>query len=180
MTMQLYEYVNSNGMFEHLLTRGFLSGYPLLESAETMDSLLVFKYGDRVVLPKLSLSTTTLAAYIDLTLSDKWTDLLAANNVPTLNDDVHTVQETITNNSTKENNAENLNKVSAYDSDVLITDDGNTLVGNETANGETVRTLTDSNSNHANQYVNISTKQKNNIIDVILYDIADAITLSVY
>lgn len=179
--MKLYEYVDSNSLFEHLITNGFLSKFPLIVDAQTWDSLLVLKYGDRSLMPKLSLSTpTTISTYIDLTLSDKWTDLLAANEVSPLNDDVHTVQETITNNSTKENIAENVNKVSAYDSDELITDDGSSLNSNEVADGQTVRTLTDSNSNYVSQYANISTKQKNNIIDVILYDVADALTLSVY
>lgn len=178
--MKLYEHINGDGLFDKLLTSGFLSKFPLIIDAQTWDDLLVLKYGDRCINPKLSLSSTTIITYIDLTYSDKWTDLLAANEVSPLNDDVHTVQETINNTSNKENNAENVNKVSAYDSDELITDDGSTLTSNETADGETVRTLTDSNSNYVGRYANISTKQKNNIIDTILYDVADAITLSVY
>lgn len=178
--MQLHEYIKTNGLFEHLLRRGFLSKYPLIQDGQTWNELITFKYGDRILVSKLSLSTNTLSTYIDMLYSEKWTDLLAANKVSPLVDDTNTVQETIVNSITKANTGESLNKVSAYDSDVLINDDGNSITSNEVADGETVRTMTDTNTNHANQYLNITNKQKNNIVNTILYDVADAITLSVY
>lgn len=88
--------------------------------------------------------------------------------------------ETITENVNRDNTSDSINKVAAYNSDTLITNDGNNLTGNETVVGSKTRTLTDSKSDLNLAYDHLLLLEKNNIMNVVIKDVSDFLTLTIY
>ena len=184
--MRLNDYIKTNSLFQELYTKESLTGFILIvPEYDLMDELLAYTYGDRLLSPKFidssnSPSISLIALHLDKAYNAKWSALLNIEKNKEIHDNVNTTVETIDNSSVKTNNAESLNKVSAYNTEELLTDDGNTVTSNEGVDGNTIRTNTNTDTNFRNQYLNISQLHKNNIIDTILYDVANALTLSIY
>ena len=184
--MRLSEYIKTNSLFQELYTKESCSGLILVvPEYSSMDELLTYTYGDRLLSPKFSDSSTSpsislIGLHLDRTFNAKWTALLSIEKNKEIHDNVNTITETIDNTSVKTNDSESLNKVSAYNTDELLIDDGSTVTSNEGVDDKTIRTMTNTDTNFRNQYLNISELHKNNIIDTILYDVANALTLSIY
>lgn len=91
-----------------------------------------------------------------------------------------TLTETITENGNRNNTSDSVNKVAAYNSDTLITNDGNNLTGNEVTTGTRTKTLTDSKSDLSLAFNHLLLIEKNNIMDVVIKDVSNFLTLSIY
>lgn len=90
------------------------------------------------------------------------------------------ITETITENETRDNTSDNVNKVSAYNSDSLITNDGSNSNGNETVTSSKTRTLTDSKTDLNLAFNHLLLMEKNNIMNIVIKDVSDFLTLSIY
>ena len=178
--MKLNEYLTGN-LIELLLASGVTFIEP--EKVNTMNNLLLVKYGERVLYSKFELLTLQeISDMIALIHNQHWQDLIAlkASEVNPFYTSTDTLTETITETGNTTNTSEKLNKVSAYNDDELIVNDGDSSNQNENKQGETVRTLTNNKMDINNAYNNLSLSAKNNIIELVLKDIADFLTLTIY
>ena len=158
---------------------------PIFDSMPTvvLDNLLVTKYGERTLFPKLAGQTLDdLTDMILFTYSSKWQKLvtLDASGYDVAASKINTVTETVDNSENRVNVKDDINKVTAYNSLDLINNDGSESNSTDTMTGTTTRTVTDSTIDLTTAFNNLSLAEKNNIMNTVLYDVADFLTLSIY
>lgn len=180
--MNLAQYLGQSNIFTHLMA---LSDNPIftIENTQRMDMLLKLNHGDKVVFNKLeSVSVESIAEMLAVQHGKNWKRILdvSLNGLNIGASSVHTVTETTIEKESRTNVREDVNKVSAYNSDELVTNDGANSNNNENVNGDRTRLLTDEVSDYKTQYNNLSLSIKNNIIDIIITDVSNFLTLSIY
>lgn len=179
--MKLNEYLGNENLIALLVISGvdFLQG----KDADTLNNLMLVNYGERELYSKFEvLELQEISDMVALIHSQHWQDLIAlkASEINPIYSQTNTITETVTETGNTINTSEKLNKVSASNSDELIINDGDSANQNENKQGETVRTLTDHKMNVANAYNNLSLSAKNNIINIVIKDIVDFLTLTIY
>ena len=179
--MKLNEYLRNDNLISLLLSSGVSFIQP--ENINTMNTLLMVNFGERVLYDKFELITVPeISDMIALVHSVHWQDLIAlkASEVNPIYSSSNTVTETVTETGNTINTNENVNKISAANDDELIVNDGSSNNQNENKQGHRIRTFTDNKTDFNNVYINLSLSAKNNIINIVLKDIADFLTLTIY
>ena len=179
--MTLNEFILVDGVFEHIQT--FKPDLPFLGDGqnEVMDRLLMLEYGDRLVYRKLiPYPANQICEMLVKQHGHKWDALIEIGELNKLADSTRTVTETTTNNEIRNNTRDDKNLISAYNDDTLIVNDGLLSTGVDDLKGDGTRTMTDETINLKNAYNNLSLSDKNNIMNVVLKDVASFITLSIY
>ena len=182
MNITLNEFLNQGDLWSRVLSLA----PDTVKNIATADKLKVnslFKYGNRTIYDMaLLLSDEELASDIVLAYGDKWESLVAAEldklDITML--DGRMVTEKVIHTNTKTGSVDNENKVSAFNSDVLVTSDGTHSSNTDTDDGTKTRTLSDGNVGLNNLLNNLSLLQQTNIINVVVNDVVNHITLSVY
>ena len=180
--MNLAEYLGQTNIFTELMEVG---SNPIfnIENNQNMNMLLKLNHGDKVVFDKFNtISIKEVAQMLMLQHGKNWQRVIdvSVNGLNIGASSVHTVTETTTETESRINSREDLNKVSAYNSDELVTNDGTNSNNNENVNGDKTRILTDEVSDYATQFNNLSLSIKNNIIDIVITDVSNFLTLSIY
>lgn len=148
-----------------------------------LDLLINMNYGKRNLYSEIAGKTLKEVAQMIIFLNkDKWNNAIlvaSSDNEIGLND-VRKVTENIVTNENRTNNRDDVNKVSAYNSDELINNDGMNSVSNEDMDNTKNRTLTDGKYNLSTAYENLSLLSKNNIMEMVVKDTVEFMTLSIY
>ena len=179
--MTLNDFILIDGIFNHIHT--LKPDLPFLGDGqnEVMDRLLILNYGDRLVYRKLiTYPANQICEMLVKQHSHKWVALLELESLNKLADRSRTITETTTNNETRNNTRDDKNLISAYNDDSLIINDGSLSVGSDDLTGTETRTMTDSTIDLKNVYNNLSLSDKNNIMNIVLKDVASFITVSIY
>ena len=148
-----------------------------------LDMLQVNQYGDRSVFNKMATKTIDeIADSIVLTHRNSWAKLIELNSLDINLGSTGTkkITENIDDDETRTNLKNDLNKVSAYNTDQLIVNDGMSSDSNDTLKGSKKRILTEENLNLDIAYTNLSLIQKHNIINIVLKDVSNYLTLDIY
>lgn len=160
-----------------------LGPLPFTATAVQLDALLDDSYGERFVFSKLVPKTVAyVAENIRALYLDQWTKLVEvqATDFNLLSGATKKTTETITRKEDRVNNRDDVNKVSAFNTDDLITDTGSTSNSTDGLTGDTDRVLTEENINLQNAFANLSLLEQSNILKVVNKDVANYLTLSVY
>ena len=182
MNITLNEFLNQGNLWSRVLSLA----PDTVKNIATADKLKVssiFKHGNKTVFDKaLLLSDDELASDIILTYGDKWDSLITAelDKLDITMADGRMVKEVTTHTFTKTGSVDNENKVSAFNSDVLVTSDGTHSGSTDTDDGTKTRTLNDGVGGLNSLLNNLSLLQQTNIINVVVNDVVNHITLSVY
>lgn len=179
--MTLKELILLDGVFDHIYTLKpdlpFLGG----EQNEIMDTLLMMNYGDRSVYRKLiPYPASQICEMLVKQHSHKWVALLELETLNKLADKSRTITETTASNETRNNTRDDKNLISAYNDETLIINDGSLSVGSDDLTGTETRTMTDETINLKTAYNNLALSDKNDIIKIVLKDVASFITVSIY
>lgn len=177
--IKLSDFLEHGSLFNELET---IKPMPFMSVDDNvvLDSLLALQYGERTVYSKLlTTSFPDIAKMIVKTRGDYWDGLIKIDDDEPSNKK-RTLTETITTNENRNNTRDDKNVVAAFNSDDLITNDGTLVVGADDLTGNKTRTLTDENTSLHSAYYNLSLQQKNNIMNVVLLDVANFLTLSIY
>ena len=153
------------------------------DNKSVLNNLLIVKYGDKTLYSKFELLTVNeIAEMILLTHKTHWLELVSFKDseLNPFAGSKNVITETITETGNIVNNNDRVNKVSAYNDDELIVNDGDSTISNEQKKGETIRTLTSENFDYRNAYNNLSLSDKTNILKIVIKDIADFLTLTIY
>lgn len=180
--LKLEEYLKQGDLFNILHTMGSLEGIDVVDVPK-MDMMLSLNHGQKTVYEGIGLKTINeVAQMLSLLNKDKWKkSILLESNI----DDIGMVNtrkltETIIENESRINNRDNINKVSAYNSDEMINNDGSNSISNEGLDSTKTRTITDGVYDINNAYKNLSSMSKNNIMEMIIKDVSNFMTLSIY
>lgn len=153
------------------------------EDVATLDLMQSLNFGQKIVFSAFTgVNINSVAGQIVKLYSDKWNKLIEANNLAANigANNTHKITENINFTGDKNGTGETDNKVSAYNSDDLITDTGASNNTTEKNITETVRSVTDETFNLQTAFNNLSLVEKNNIIGTVLKDVSNYLTVSVY
>ena len=178
--MLLKEYlenVNIFNLINEIEPINFLNPLDLI----TLDLRLKVLSGNKTIFESFEkLDPELLAGLISLDFSEKWFKLFGilseAQNINPRNEITETINKTETKNAT----STNIGKVSGFNSDDLLVNDGSETTGLDDATGETVRTLVSQDIDLNISFKTLNLLQQNSIIQTIVSDVAGYLTLSIY
>ena len=151
--------------------------------AVVLDKNLILNHGDKNIFYKIPLmGLDDIAKDIGFNYKKKWEDLISIKSL-NLNigaDNTHKISETLTHAETRINTQENINKVSAFNTDGLLANDGSNSNNSDDIDYSKVKTLTDENLSLETAFNNLSLSQKNIIIRTVNNDISSLLTLDIY
>lgn len=180
--LTLGEYLEGDsmwGLIQALYPFPFLGEY----TPTKLDSLLILNHGDKLIYHKIpAMGFELVAQDVVFNYKQKWLDLLAINEL-TLNigaDSTHKISETLTHAETRINIQDNINKVSAFNTDELIANDGSNSNNSDDIDYSKTRVLTDETLSLQTAFNNLNVKQKNTIIQTVNNDVASLLTLNIY
>ncbi len=146
-----------------------------------LDLRLKVLYGDRPLFSSFeNLEPEIVANLLVLDFSEKWEKLIG---VLAQTDNVNPrreITETITSGETRTNTSNTLGKVSGFNSDDLLINDGTEVEGLDVSDGERIRTLTDAQINLEQSFKLLNVVDKNSILQTVMADVSNYLTLSIY
>ena len=155
----------------------------VMMDSDKLFNLFMVLYGDRNVNPSIiNLTPFQIADLLTFEYGKKW-EILSNEIWVGFNlgaKQVNKKTETITKTENREVLKDDVNKVSAYDTDELIVNDGNTSNTTDGLTGNESRVTTDEIIDMETVYNNLANSQKNSIIVSVLNDVKNFITLSIY
>ena len=177
--------------------RGYLTGGSIFTAIQTsnnypffvgtppaeLDQMMAIMYGDRIVASSfIGVDIAIVGKVISKLYGEKWAALIRFNSNP-IDIGAKEVTKTVGSENmvgTKVDVSTSENKVSAFNSDVLITDSGvNNKLDENTTRGVN-KDATVSVIDWQTAFNNLSTVERTNIIAVVLKDVSTYLTVSVY
>lgn len=155
----------------------------LVIDSDRMTSIFLLRYGDRNVNHAIMpLTPYQIADLLTFEFSEKWeillTEFWVGFNLGARQ--VTKVTETITKTENRLTDKDDLNKVSGFDSDELITDNGLNSKTKDDLTGTETKTTTNEIIDMETAFNNLSMQTQNSIIETVLNDVKSFITLSIY
>lgn len=148
-----------------------------------LDQMLSLTYGQRMVASAFnSFDINAAGKFITKLYGEKWKSLIEFNITPP-DLGAKSITKTKGNQNTvgtKNDVSTSENKVSAFNSDALITDTGSNNELNENITQDIVRDSSVSVIDWQTAYNNLSLSERTNIISVVLKDVSTYLTVSVY
>lgn len=181
--MLLSEYMEGKDLWGDIATTVPTLGFIGSIGANNLNAAQTYNFGEREVLPKVeALTLVQLASLIGNQFYSTWErmELVELTANANLAGAVDATTETTTNEETKANTKDDVNKVSAYNSDTLMTNDGSNSVGSEALSGEKTKVVSRQNKSLENSFKNLDILKKNAIIQSVTRDVANFVTLSIY
>lgn len=175
--MKVKEYLLANdGFFTHISDPDF-NGV----MAEDLDTHLIIKFGERIVAHEKS-SAESISKYCFTMFKDKWKLLekMSISEFDLLNGDI---TKTVSDSGEVldiDRNDKEVNRVSAYDSDVLIDDTERETTGKDKHKKDIQGNVIQSKQGLNNVWDNLLSVDKVNIMDVIVKDVLKVLCISIY
>lgn len=178
--MLLKEYLDGVNIFDLINQIEPLPFEPPLQLTN-LDLRLKVLHGNKTLFESFeALEPELVANLLNMDFSKKWSDLVVLlSQADNLNPRTE-LTETITDGETRTSSSNVLGKVSAYNSDVLIVNDGSDTSGLDVSDGERTRTLTDTQIDLATSFNMLNVVQQNSILQTVIQDVANYLTLSIY
>ena len=179
----LNKYLGTSNIFD--IIKGIYS-FPFLEQAGqtvTMDQMLRVNYGSRAVFSGfIDITVDDVAKHLISVYKDKWDKaIIAAANINNLAaNNSRKIKGTVSEMGTGNTQSETENKVSAFNSDNLVTDGGTSSTSDNTTTRDTDRESTDETFNLKSLLDNLPLVERTNIINIVLKDVSNYLTVSIY
>lgn len=162
-----------------------IENFPFLEgdSSDELNMMLKINYGQKIMFSGMvDLTVDDAAKYIVKTYSSSWNKLLTA-----LNSDFNIAANAIKVTSgkgsasgTKTDDKNSSHKVAAFNSDELLPESGDTENNVETTSNETTNDGKEENLSLKSLFDNLPLIERTNIINIVLKDVSNYLTISVY
>ncbi|MGL6086623.1 MAG: hypothetical protein ACRC29_11990, partial [Enterobacterales bacterium] len=148
-----------------------------------LDQMLALMYGNRIMASAfIGFDINIAGKFISKLYGEKWLALINFNSAP-IDIGAKEVTKTVGSENTvgtKVDVSNSENKVSAFNSDVLITDSGSNNTLDENTTKGVNKDATVSVIDWQTAFNNLSTVERTNIISVVLKDVSTYLTVSVY
>lgn len=178
----LSQYLEGESIWGRVLTLVTIPELGLI-GADVLDRNLILNHGDKNIFYKIILmGLDDVAKDIGFNYEKKWKDLISIESLQ-LNigaDNTRKVSETLTHAETRINTQDNINKVSAFNTDELIANDGSNSSNSDDIDYNKTRVFTDETLSLQTAFNNLNEKQKNIIIRTVNNDISSLLTLDIY
>ena len=178
----LKEYLADANIFNSIKA---IENFPFLEgdSSDELNMMLKINYGQKIMFSGMvDLSINDAAKYIVKTYSNSWNKLLTALNSD-FNVAADYIKVTTGNSNTTGNNTDdntNIHKVAAFNSDELLDDYSDVGARTGTSANETISDGKEVNLSLKSLFDNLPLIERTNIINIVLKDVSNYLTLSVY
>jgi len=176
--MLLSEYLENNDLFgaiENIKPYGFITELSPID--------LSFNYGQRTMSSSVvELTVESIAGMIVSRFGGKWDNLLSIDlsTIKLDGSDNEITLTTTSKNGTKNDNTTTINKISGYNDDELIVENGNDVDLDVVTEDNEIRNSSKYKQNLKSLFDNLSLVDKTNIITTVQRDISNFITLSIY
>ena len=181
--VSLKQYLGDTNIFTIIKS---IHSFPFLEGegdTDDLNNMLLINYGQRGLFSGFKdITVENSAKYLIKIYADKWDKLilsaafidnLAANNS-------RKIKGKVTETGTKNTVSDTTNKVSAFNSDALVDDSGANNTGDENTSRITDRESTDDSYNLKTLLENLPLVERTNIINIVLKDVSNYLTVSIY
>lgn len=180
--MRLADYLETGSLWERI--RG-LAPLPVFDThtPESLDNQTDLFYGHRTMFSRMeALTMDQVAASIVLANLDKWNNLIAAHALEIGIGDgvVKTTDSSGKTTQDRDSTNERVTKVSAYNSDELLADTGDNTTNAENTVTDQTGLSKSSEKSVKNAFDNLNLLTQYSIINTMVSDVANHITLSVY
>lgn len=174
--MKIKEWLADGGLFERIKALN-----PLMPiDGVKANKAFIFQYGERVVTDECVIhSPHDVAEILDFRFADKW-GLLFDEVIEKYKMGGELVTETTDTTEVRNSIKDDVNKVSAFDSDELLVNDGANSSGKDDMTGKQVKTTHKENLDLELFFNNLSLREKNGIINVVFHDVVKSITLDIF
>ena len=155
----------------------------VMMDSDKLFSLFMVRYGDRNVnLAIINLTPFQVADLLTFEYGEKWeillTEFWVGFNLGARQ--VTKVTETINRTENRLTDKDDINTVTGFDSDELITDNGLNSKTKDDLTGTETKTTTNEIIDMETAFNNLSMQTQNSIIETVLNDVKNFITLSIY
>lgn len=162
-----------------------LKPFPFFDTytPQQLDMFMGESYGHRYMFNKAVTKTIDeVAIGIVANFKDKWEKLIEvqAMDYNLQSSGGKTTTEKVGKSEKRNLKNDNTNKVSAFNTDELITNDGSASTGSDQLIADNTRTVTEANISLIDAFNNLSLLDKSNILSTVLKDVASYLTLDVY
>ena len=149
---------------------------------DKMNRLFLYKYGERVLAePVNKWSVAEIADILAFTYGDKWDNIINDfTGFSLFADKIVKEKEVIDSQETRKKLNEIVNKLSSFDGSELVVNDGSNTSDDDNIKNDTVKEKNTETGNIANFINNLQIKLENNIINTVLKDTKNLITLEIY
>jgi len=178
--MNLRTYLLGSNLWAEIETIG---SFAFIQDATQMDFIQVIEYGEREMFAAFdSVDIPTIAGLIVTHFGDKWETILNSHisSLDITSEYTKKTDSTIAIEELKNGTDDSENKVSAFNSDVLITDTGNGSTRTEDINRDTSTEKVETMGSFKDLFNNLSTIEQSNIINIAIEDVAKYLTISIY
>lgn len=177
------EYLAQGNIFEAIKA---IKSFPFLEGVgdtDTLNTMLKIEYGDRALFKGFTdIPVDESAKMVIKVFADRWDSITRSyvdlNNLAA--SEIRLVNENTADTNTKDGNAETLNKVSAFNSDDLLTDTGTTSTDTAVNTGSGERDLKETKISYKDLINNLTSTQKTDIVNIVLKDLSSYFTITIY
>lgn len=146
----------------------------------SLDLMLKLNYGDREVWWKYAeLTDSEVAIMLVSAFNDSWKALSEAAALAVLNSK-RTVTETITQTDSRTNTGEETSKVSAFNSEDLIEDQGRSTTGTDALQSSRTRDFLDETLDVKQKLSQLDDASRRNVVQSVVKDVASYLTISIY
>ena len=177
--MKLKDYMDGGDLWGAIKA---IKPYPFIntdEDVQKLNELTIYKHGSRPMF--FSGNISELAALVVTEFDAQWETLITATTAADVTSaKKETTTDTTVSTEAKTNNRTDTNKVSAFDSSDLITNDGSDSQGTEDVAGNKTRNFERSFSSVSDIYKNLDVMKKNDIISTVINDVVGFSTLSIF
>lgn len=155
----------------------------LVIDIDRMNTLFMLRYSQLTVNPYIiKLTAFQIADLLTFEFSQKWeillTEMWVGFNLGARQ--VTRVTETVTKTENRLTDKDDLNKVTGFDSENLITDNGANSKTKDNLTGLETKTTTNEIIDMETAFKNLSLTLQNSIIETVLNDVKSFITISIY
>ena len=179
--MMLTDFLTEN-IFTLMVQSGGLDFVPP-ENLDTMDKLMRFKHGNKLI--DTTVDNFTIAQLADMVVmlyKPLWSLKLGLYDVAVEGSGGHVIKVTESTDRVSERltGGSNTDKVSGFNSDVLVNDSGSEQTGNEDLTESRNRVITTINNNPIESFNLLANHVKSSIIEQIVDDVGSFLTLKIY
>lgn len=178
--ISLEQFLENESIFTRIQA---LSPYPFFDTLLPLDldKHLIALYGERIVFNKIiGFDLDTVARLIIGINGDKWDNLILANSLDILNGAERTVNENNTSNVLNTGANTRTHKISGFNDPELIEDNSDVESNTATVDNTGTRLLTEKTKSMQTAYNNLQLHKKINIIETVIKDVSNYLTLDIY
>lgn len=178
--INLEQFLENESIFTRIQS---LSPYPFFDkmNALDMDKHLIIFYGERIVFNKMiGFDLDIIASLIVGVNGDKWENLILVDGLDILSGAERTVNENNSSNVLNTGANTRTHKINSFNDPTLIEDNADVESNTATVDNTGTRLLTEKTKSLQTAFNNLQLQRKINIIETVVKDVSNYLTLDIY